>query len=154
MKLSVKRASFDDLETLMEWRMRVLAEVFSDSEQPDWKVIRKNNEDYYREALSADTHTACFALDEDDGGIIGCGGICYQKEMPSPDNLTGTNGYLMNIYTLPVYRGQGVGRRIVEFLVDDAKKRRTEKIYLESAKDAKHLYEEIGFSEMQDYMKL
>ena len=62
--------------------------------------------------------------------------------------------YLMNIYTLPEYRGHGVGRRIVEFLIDDARKRGTEKIYLESSKDAKHLCEEIGFSDMQDYMKL
>lgn len=154
MKLSIKRASLDELDMLMEWRMRVLAEVFSDSEQPDWEAIRKNNEDYYKETLSDGTHTACFAVNEDDGKIIGCGGICYQKEMPSPDNLTGTNGYLMNIYTLPEYRGHGVGRRIVEFLIDDAKKRGTEKIYLESAKGAKHLYEEIGFSDMQDYMKI
>ncbi|MGN8831696.1 GNAT family N-acetyltransferase [Selenomonas montiformis] len=154
MKLSIKRASLDELDMLMEWRMRVLAEVFSDSEQPDWEAIRKNNEDYYKETLSDGTHTACFAVNEDDGKIIGCGGICYQKEMPSPDNLTGTNGYLMNIYTLPEYRGHGVGRRMVEFLIDDAKKRGTEKIYLESAKDAKHLYEEIGFSDMQDYMKI
>lgn len=121
MKLSIKRASLDELDMLMEWRMRVLAEVFSDSEQPDWEAIRKNNEDYYKETLSDGTHTACFAVNEDDGKIIGCGGICYQKEMPSPDNLTGTNGYLMNIYTLPEYRGHGVGRRIVEFLIDDAK---------------------------------
>ncbi|MCR5500992.1 MAG: GNAT family N-acetyltransferase [Acetatifactor sp.] len=154
MKLSVKRASLDELDMLMEWRMRVLAEVFSDSEKPNWVGIRKNNEEYYRESLSDGTHTACFALNEDDGVIIGCGGICYQKEMPSPDNPTGTNGYLMNIYTLPEYRGQGVGRRIVEFLIDDARGRNTEKIYLESSKDAKHLYREIGFSDMQDYMKL
>ncbi len=154
MKLSVKRASLNELETLMEWRMRVLAEVFSDSEQPDWEAIRQNNEDYYKEALSVGTHTACFVVNEDNGGIIGCGGICYQREMPSPDNLTGTNGYLMNIYTLPEYRGHGVGKRIVEFLIDDAKKRETEKIYLESAKAAKHLYEEIGFLDMKDYMKL
>ena len=33
--------------------------------------------------------------------IIGCGGICYQSELPSPENLSGINGYLMNIYTLP-----------------------------------------------------
>lgn len=154
MKLSVKRASLDELDTLMQWRMRVLAEVFSDSEHPNLEEIRKNNEEYYREALLGGTHTACFAINEESGEIIGCGGICYQREMPSPDNKAGTNGYLMNIYTLPEYRGHGVGRRIVEFLIDDAKGRNTEKIYLESSKDAKHLYEGIGFSDMQDYMKL
>ena len=119
-----------------------------------YRTVRKNNEAYYKTHLSDATHTACFALNEENGEIIGCGGICYQKEMPSPDNLTGTNGYLMNIYTLPEYRGKGVGRKIIEFLIEDAKRRGTEKIYLESSKGAKHLYEEIGFSDMQDYMKL
>ena len=39
--------------------------------------------------------------------IIGCGGICYQSELPSPENLSGINGYLMNIYTLPGMRVHG-----------------------------------------------
>ncbi len=154
MKLSVKKSTLAQLDLLLQWRMRVLEEVFSDSESPDWESIRKNNESYYREHLANETHTACFVLDEDTDSIIGCGGICYQSEMPSPDNLTGTNGYLMNIYTLPEYRGQGVGKQIVEFLIADAKEKGTEKIYLESSKVAKHMYEELGFSDMKDYMKL
>ena len=56
--------------------------------------------------------------------------------------------------SLPEYWGHGVGSKIIKFLVDDAKSRGTEKIYLESSKDAKHFYEEIGFSDMKDYMKL
>ena len=39
--------------------------------------------------------------------IIGCGGICCQSELPSPENLSGINGYLMNIYTLPGMRVHG-----------------------------------------------
>lgn len=154
MNILVKKVGLEELDLLMDWRMRVLAEVFADSVCPDWEAIRENNEKYYKEELFKDTHTACFAVDEENGEIIGCGGICYQKEMPSPDNLTGTNGYLMNIYTLPEYRGHGIGRKIIEFLIADAKERGTEKIYLESSNAAKHLYEEIGFLNMPDYMKL
>lgn len=73
--------------------------------------------------------------------------------MPSPDNLTGTNGYLMNIYTIPEVRSEGIGRRIVEYLINDAKERGTEKIFLESSGVAKKLYHEIGFADMEDYMK-
>lgn len=76
------------------------------------------------------------------------------EAMPSPDNHSGKNGYLMNIYTLPEYRGEGIGRKIVEFLINDAKEKGTEKIYLESSGAAKHLYYEIGFLDMPDYMKL
>lgn len=154
MNVSVKKAELPELELLMEWRMRVLAGVFPMRHGEDRTNIRRNNEAYYKKHLADGTHTACFAVNEESGQIIGCGGICYQKEMPSPDNLTGANGYLMNIYTLPEYWGHGVGSKIIKFLVDDAKSRGTEKIYLESSKDAKHFYEEIGFSDMKDYMKL
>ena len=154
MSVLVKKASLADLDTLMEWRMRVLAEVFPAGEQEDRSDIRRNNEAYYRHHLADGTHTACFAIDGETGRIVGCGGICYQREMPSPDNLTGTNGYLMNIYALPELRGEGIGRQIVEFLIDDAKRRGTEKIYLESSGMAKRLYHEIGFTDLPDYMKL
>ena len=154
MSVSVKKATLSDLDTLMEWRMRVLAEVFPAKEHEDRTLIRKNNELYYRQHLEDDTHTACFAIDDETGKIVGCGGICYQSEMPSPDNPMGTNGYLMNIYALPEKRGEGIGRKIVEYLVEDAKQRRTEKIYLESSGMANRLYHEIGFSDMKDYMKL
>ena len=154
MSVSVKKASLAELDTLMEWRMRVLAEVFPTEEGEDRSAICKNNAAYYRRHLADGTHTACFAVENETGAIVGCGGICYQSEMPSPDNPTGTNGYLMNIYALPELRGEGIGRQIVEFLIDDAKSRGTEKIYLESSSMAKRLYHEIGFSDMIDYMKL
>ena len=154
METEIRKAELSDLELLMEWRMRVLAEVFADDENKNSETVRENNNAYYREHLADNSHTACFAFEAGTERIIGCGGICYQKEMPSPDNLTGTNGYLMNIYTLPEVRSEGIGRRIVEYLISDAKERGTEKIFLESSGVAKKLYHEIGFADMEDYMKL
>jgi hypothetical protein len=108
MNIELKRAGPGDLSLLSEWRMRVLKEVFPDTDPDDIPAIRLNNEDYYKKHLSDGSHTACFALDAESGRILGCGGICYQEEMPSPDNLTGQNGYIMNIYTLPEARGEGI----------------------------------------------
>ncbi|MBP3852887.1 MAG: GNAT family N-acetyltransferase [Erysipelotrichaceae bacterium] len=154
MDIEIRKADLSDLDRLMEWRMRVLAEVFFDDGIKDNEVLKKNNRSYYEEHLADGTHTACFAVVKRTGEIVGCGGICYQKEMPSPDNVFGTNGYLMNIYTLPQLRGKGIGRQMVEFLIQEAKKRGTEKIFLESAEVAKDLYHEIGFMDMEGYMKL
>lgn len=153
MSIEIKKIGLNELPTLMEWRMRVLEEVFKEYENIDWDSIKANNIDYYRTHLSNDTHTACFAYDEN-GTIVGCGGICYQNEMPSPDNLNGTCGYLMNIFTVPGMRGNGIGKNIIEFLIADAKERKTGKIYLESSEDAKRLYANIGFQPMCDYYKL
>lgn len=141
------------MDLLIEWRMRVLGEVFAEHEAVDMDAVKRNNVAFYREHLEDGTHTACFAIKEN-GDIIGCGGICYQKEIPSPDNMNGSCGYLMNIYATPQVRGNGVGRQIVEFLIVDARERKTSKIYLESSKVAKRLYQEIGFEPMEDYFKL
>ncbi len=153
MNISVKKVGIGDLPLLIEWRMRVLHEVFADYSDAAWDSIRLNNEKYYAEHLTDNTHTACFAFDAD-GGIAGCGGICYYEEMPSPDNLSGACGYLMNIFTVPEMRGNGIGRKIAEFLIADAKERNTAKIYLESSEAAKGLYECMGFRPMRDYYKL
>jgi len=154
MEVEIIKAGLEDLPLLMEWRMRVLREVFSIPEDADTARLERANRQYYERHLREDSHTACFARVKGTGTIIGCGGICYQAEMPSPDNRSGSCGYLMNVYTLPEYRKSGVGREVVKYLVQDAKCRGVEKIYLESSDPGRRLYQELGFSDMQGYMKL
>lgn len=153
-KIEIVEAGLEDLPLLVEWRMQVLREVFSMERDADLSLLEKQNEAYYKKHLADGSHIACFARDQDSHEIIGCGSICYQKELPSPDNPSGTNGYLMNIYTLPKARTHGIGRKIIEYLIEDARKKGTEKIYLESSKVAKKLYNQIGFTDLEDYMKL
>ena len=74
--------------------------------------------------------------------------------MPSPDNPTGKCAYLMNIYTKPQFRKQGVGEAIIKWLVEQAIKRGISKIYLETSESGKRLYTKFGFVPMQDMMKL
>ncbi len=152
MNVVIRKAALSDLPLLMEYRMRVLHEVFSNKNHVDWDFLKAQNEKYYQKHLTDNTHTACFALNEEDEAV-GCGGICYQTEMPSPDNADGSCGYLMNIFTVPEMRGRGIGKKIAEYLIDDARRRNTGKIYLESSVVAKRFYEEIGFRPMHDYYR-
>lgn len=153
----MEKSGLEDLEILMEWRMRVLEEVFdldpSSSQYPIlYQTLFENNKSYYQKHLADDSHTALFA--RCGNHIVGCGGICYTEEMPSPDNPSGRCGYLMNIYTLPALRHHQIGRQIVEALIQDAKKRRTGKIYLESSQDGLSLYQSLGFQPLLDLYKL
>ena len=142
MEIKIRRAELPELSLIVEWRMRVLREVFCLPEDTDMTELYSENEQYYREHLQDGTHTAVF----DCAGerIIGCGGI-YQEEMPSPDNPNGKCGYLMNIYALPEYRRMGVGREIVSFLIKDAQLKNVKKLSLESSEMAEKLYQSTGF---------
>lgn len=43
--------------------------------------------------------------------------------MPTVHNPTGRKAYLMNLYTAPQYRRQGIAARILTRLVEDAHRR-------------------------------
>ena len=153
----MERVGLERLDELLDWRMRTLREVFALPDDVDASFLldlRVANERYYREHLADGTHVACFAVDAGSARVVGCGGICFQSEMPSPDNPSGTNGYLMNIFVIPEMRGRGVGRAIVEHLIACARERGAGKVYLESSEEAKRLYRSLGFEDLQGYMKL
>lgn len=152
MEVIISKASLKDIELLIDWRMEVLHEVFFIQESKLADELEKQNRRYYQNALQKGEHIACFACIDDE--IIGCGGICLYQEMPSPDNLTGKCGYLMNIYIRKQFRKKGAGKMIVNWLIQQALEYGYSKIYLETSEMGKLLYEKIGFIPMQDMMKL
>ena len=74
--------------------------------------------------------------------------------MPSPDNPTGKCAYLMNIYTRPQFRKQGVGKELIKWLLEQVTQRNIPKIYLETSEAGKRLYTKMCFLPMQNMMKL
>jgi ribosomal protein S18 acetylase RimI-like enzyme len=148
----IQKAASSELETLMNWRMEVLHEVFSIPADADTSALEDANRRYYGSALVDGSHIACFAFLDNE--IVGCGGVCLQREMPSPDNPNGLCGYLMNIYVRPAYRQIGIGEEIVKWLVCQARERLVTKIYLEASDSGQSLYQDLGFKRMENYMKL
>lgn len=147
MSIRIQKLGVSDMDTLLRWRMTVLAEVFSIPEDEDTSGLREENRRYYEKRIASGEHTAVLALDGDEG--VGCGGICYYQEMPSPDNPTGECAYLMNIYVTPARRHQGIAQEIVKCLISDARARGVTKIYLETSEDGRRLYERLGFRPME-----
>ncbi|MCC8070188.1 MAG: GNAT family N-acetyltransferase [Bacteroidales bacterium] len=148
----ITEVTLDQLPLLLDWRMEVLAEVFAPLDPHLMSSLREANKVYYEEALKEGSHVACFAVI--DGKPVGCGALCLQREMPSPDNPSGRSAYLMNIYVRLAYRHQHIGEGIVDWLIKRARSFGVNKIYLEASEIGRSLYEKAGFSYMQNMMKL
>ena len=67
---------------------------------------------------------------------------------------TGNCAYLMNIFTRPQFRRQGVGEAFVKWLTEQAVQRGESKIYLETSTAGRLLYRKLGFVPMRDMMQL
>lgn len=137
-----------DIDELMMWRKEVIAHVFG-VEADD--ALAEANRRYYARHIADGSHIAYLAFQ--DGSPIGCGSICLTDELPSPDNPTGHCAYLMNIYVRQAYRQQGVAHKIVTRLIEEAKSRGCDKIYLETTDMAESLYSSAGFKQMENLMK-
>jgi N-acetylglutamate synthase-like GNAT family acetyltransferase len=151
-ELIIRKATIDEIDTLMQWRMEVLHNVFSIPDDEDTSALEKANLEYYMKEIPGGGHVACLASLGNE--IIGCGGICFYQEMPSPDNHSGKCAYLMNVYVRSQYRENGFGQNITRWLIKQAKERGITKIYLETSEPGRQMYEQLGFKEMKDYLKL
>lgn len=137
-----------DVDTLMSWRREVVEAVFGQS--PDNKLL-DTDRDYYTRHIADNSHLAVLASSAEED--VGCGGICFQEELPSPDNPTGRCAYLMNIYVRERFRHRGIGESIIRHLVKVAREYGCEKIYLETSDMAEKLYKSIGFMPMKGMLK-
>lgn len=138
-----------DIDLLMQWRYEVIENVFG--EIPSAELLAANRK-YYEKHVADGSHIAFLARQDDND--LGCGSICLTEELPSPDNPSGRCAYLMNIYVRKDFREKGIGHAIVGKLVEEAKKRDCEKIYLETTDIGRSLYESLGFRDLPDIMKL
>lgn len=149
MDRTVKIMPLSNLEDLMRWRREVIACVFGCEPSAELMLA---NERYYAEAIENKQHYAIQLVCDNDPAA--CGSICLQSELPSPDNPSGRNAYLMNIYTRPLFRGRGFGHRVVEYLLQMAREVKCGKIYLETSLMGRKLYEAHGFVPMSGMMQL
>ena len=152
MALSYKKATLTDLEILTETRIEVLRAANRLSDDVDMSEVKKQSLEYYQNALRNNTHLAYLIFDEEI--FVGTGGISYFQVMPTYHNPTGKKAYIMNMYTKPDYRRQGIAFKTLDLLVADAKTRGINAISLEATDMGRSLYEKYGFRKMNDEMEL
>ena len=152
MDLIYRKAGTEDIDLLVETRIEVLRAANRLSDDTDMKQVEEQSRLYYQKALRNGTHTAVLVFDGD--RFAGAGGVSYYRVMPTYHNPEGRKAYIMNMYTRPEYRRQGVAYRTLEMLVEDARGRGISDISLEATAMGRPLYEKYGFRPKTDEMGL
>lgn len=148
-KYKYKKATIEDLDELVRTRMIVLRAANKLSDDVDMSMVEKESYAYYRRALETGEHIAYLVYDN--GTFIGAGGVSFYQVMPTYYNSTGKNAYIMNMYTAPEHRRQGIAFHTLDLLV---KEQGVLQIALEATDMGRHLYERYGFVKMEDEMEL
>lgn len=141
------------LKQLLRWRGEVLKEVFGTKADAE---LLKANARYYDFHEADGSHVALEAKlpsnIEGEYQSVGCGGICFSEELPTPSNPTGRCAHIMNVYVRKSFRNSGVGGHLLRALVDLAKFRGCGKIMLETTDETRNFYHELGFKETESVL--
>lgn len=147
-----KKATPEDIEELVKTRQIVLRAANKLAEDVDMPIVEQESYAYYRRALETGEHVAYLVYDS--GKFIGAGGVSFYQVMPTYHNPSGKKAYIMNMYTAPEYRRQGIAFHTLDLLVKDAKEQGVSSIALEATDMGRPLYEKYGFTNMKNEMEL
>ncbi len=147
--VDIIKASGQELEQALAIRYEMLREVNNllPGEKLDSEL--KAGTRYF---FNSDNQTTLLAMDNDKA--IGCATLCYIKLMPTFDHPLGNRANLMNVYVKSEYRKQGIAKRMVELLIEEARTRLVSEISLDATTDGRPLYEALGFTDNSEGMVL
>ena len=147
--MEIRIAGKKDIDLMMSGRLEMLKEV--NSLDADYQYSEDFVGEIRRYVLEGN-QTTVLALDGE--RFIGCATICYITIMPTFSHPTGKRAHLMNVYTAKEFRGQGIGKKMVDMLIKDAWNKGATEISLDATESGRPLYKKCGFEDSGECMFL
>ncbi len=143
--ITYRKAQPSDMDILISLRMAYLNEAHSGLKSDIAEAIKKQVPGYFQEHLNRDM--VVYLAEDDDKKAVACVFFVLINKPASPLFITGKTGTLMNVYTLPAYRKQGIAKTLVNMAVEDGKKWDLSYIELRATECGYPLYKKAGFKE-------
>lgn len=142
--ITYRKAVHADMDAVLALRMGYMEETHPEMDGETAEKIRRQIPGYFQEHLNRDI---IVYLAEDGGKAVGCVFFVLINKPASPLFITGKTGTLMNVFTLPEYRQQGIAKRLVSMAVEEGKDNDLSYIDLRSTEAGYPLYKSTGFTE-------
>ncbi|CAM3725259.1 GNAT family N-acetyltransferase [Alicyclobacillus pomorum] len=151
-KFNFIKVSIEDIDKIVSLRLELLKELGELKSLQEEHLIETSTREYLQKALSNNEFISYMA--ESKGEAVSISGMVLFKRPPYLENLRGIEAYILNMYTVPDYRGKGLARRLLESCIDECKKIGVKRIWLHASEDGKHLYKKMGFTTKDNEMEL
>lgn len=139
-------ASLQDMEELVRLRIAYLR-TDGGVDAREEEELRQSLPAYFEEHLNRD----CFVYAAKDGEkMVATVYLNVSNKPPRPSCKTGDFGIAYNVYTMPEYRRRGLARKLMLWLLDEAREKKLNYVALEATAEGYPVYMGIGFVETVD----
>lgn len=141
--ITYHKATVEDAKTLVEYRVRFAIELKGERPSEVVNELKQQLTDYF---LKATADCTCISFIAKSGNTIAGIGSVHIREMPGNfKNPSGKWGYIMNMYTVPEFRKQGICTAILKLLIDEGKKAGVTAFELHATDSGEKVYLKNGF---------
>lgn len=145
------KASFEQIDAIIDLRLALLKEVGELHSSEEEQLLAASTREYLQHALSNREFISYIA--EIDGKPASISGMALFKRPSYPENPQGLEAYILNMYTLPEYRGKGLAGKLLECCIEESKQSGVKRIWLHATEAGEPLYAKMGFIKKNNEME-
>ncbi len=148
----IRKAEARDIESVVHMRLLFLHEFDRSGNEDEAASLEASTREYVSTKLPTGEFSAW--LVEAEGRPVGVGGLILWQRPPTLRNPSGLDGYVVNVYTLKEWRGQGIASALMEEIIRYATERGAMRVRLHTTDAGMPLYRKLGFELAGNYMEL
>jgi GNAT superfamily N-acetyltransferase len=142
--IRIVMATLKDIPQLVYLR-RIMFESMGFTDNQKLDLSDKACEEYLKNAIEDKKFIGWLATINTQA--VASGGVIMDQHAPSPGNLSGKIGYILNIVTLPKFRRKGIARKMMHTILEWTKKQGITRTELHATDMGLPLYQQLGFKE-------
>jgi len=139
----IRRATPADLELVMHYRIEMFRDMGGFSEQ-QLAAMTRIGQPYFAAGLANGNYQGWF-FENSEGRVAAVGGVTLVEYHPGPLDPTPRRPWIVNVYTDPSYRHQGLARRLMQAMIAWCREQGYHSINLHASQFGRPLYQSMGF---------
>ncbi|MGJ5817794.1 GNAT family N-acetyltransferase [Paludibaculum fermentans] len=143
MEYTIRPVTAGDLELVLRHRIEMFRHMGYESET-ELARIRGLSEPFFAAGLSNGTYVAWVAEDENGEAAAGTG-VLLLPYQPGPNDTRAQRAFIINVYTEPQHRRQGLAKKLMGVAVDWCREAGFAIVSLHASAEGRPLYESLGF---------
>lgn len=140
--MNIRSAYPSEVREVARLRVRMLEELGELCEE-NRRDLGGVTEAFLNRRLGSGGHFTSVA--EEAGRLVGIASLEVFERLPYPGNLSGREGYVLNVYVEPDVRRRGLAGALVWDLVDVARREGVGRLWLHASSGGRGVYEAVGF---------
>jgi GNAT superfamily N-acetyltransferase len=146
--LSIVTADSSHVDELVDVRIKFALDVHPISDRLEILELERRTREYILRGMSNGTYVGFLGMMG--SRTVGAASLLIYTLPPMPGSPDRRQGHVLNVYTAPELRSRGIGRRMMEALIAEARRRGLFRLFLNATKMGEPLYRSLGFVAQED----